>query len=431
MKRGAWPVLGVLVFASLQAGCAGDGPGGGGGAGADAPAPARTYERSRPITTSGPVFASGRAAAAQRAREKAQREAEARARAQAEAEAFERAQQEAARRGAREKDRQARGDVRGTAGPAAGARPASGETASAETARTGPASAETARTETTSTGTSGAKAPSGGAAGPTYAQVVKAWNERTGRLQKVRGSAVVSVRFTDADGDRRWEQGEGVLQVVQPGKLALSVTKVSETILWIGCDARRYWIIDATKNRRAYVGAHEAVTREKIEKLGMPAAPRDLLMLTGIAALPELAGRGVPAVRSVPGDAGTVTFDLKRDGALWRFTADAEYFEPTRIEIIDERSGEAVVAAELSEYEQVKLQGVGGFYPRMASRIRLAHAPSGSDMGLSLSELSDGGKRRLPAELFDFEGLAEKLGVKEVVDLDSQPSMRATDAEAE
>lgn len=260
---------------------------------------------------------------------------------------------------------------------------------------------------------------------PAYAEIAKTYNERTKRLQRLWCRAVVSVDFTDDEGKRRWEQGEGHFQVVQPSRMALSAGKLGEVMLWIGCDAERYWFIDAKESDRAWVGRHTGVTREKIERLGMPAAPRDLLALAGITPLPTpaLDPKRDPQVKW-SADRKTLSFELTRAGARWRYFVNARNYEPSRIEVVDSASGESVLSATLENYGNVSLRGDGSLPPRVATRMRCLHHPSGSTLGLGIADMSDGGKpggQRLAPDNFNFDVLRDRLGIKDVVDVDASP----------
>lgn len=267
-------------------------------------------------------------------------------------------------------------------------------------------------------GTAGA--PVGG--GPTYRMLANAQNARAARLGKLWARATVSIDYRDSEGRKRWEQGEGHFQVIQPSKLALSVGKLGEVFLWIGCDEERYWLIDTKGAKAAYVGRHELVTRGKIEALGLPVPPRDLIALAGMSpiAAGTASGSGDPVVVT---RGKTASYRVMRGGVPWTIFVDAATLTPVRVEVAESVAGEgdapeAVIVAELSQYRDVPLKGSSGFFPRVATRVECLHTPSGSTMSVTLTDPSDGGTNRLKPEAFDFEGLVEALGVSEVIDLD-------------
>ncbi|MBL8746548.1 MAG: hypothetical protein JNK58_09370 [Phycisphaerae bacterium] len=278
-----------------------------------------------------------------------------------------------------------------------------------------------------------ASKPAVGLPPPTYAEIAKEYNARAARLQRVWARAVVSVEFTDDEGKRRSEQGEGHFQVIQPSMMALSAGKLSEVMLWIGCDAERYWFIDAKEKHRAWLGRHAAATRQKIESLGMPAAPRDLLALAGITPLPRPTGdkRRDPQVRWSE-DCRTLIFDADRAGTRWRYFINPKTYEPSRIEVIDSESSEPILSATLDRYDNLMIRGDGTLPPRIATRFRCLHHPSGSMLGLSIADMVDGGTNRLREQNFDFDSLRDLLGIREVIDLDARrPSASARDADQE
>lgn len=252
---------------------------------------------------------------------------------------------------------------------------------------------------------------------PPYRSVANKQNARAKRLERLWARAVVSITYTDDDGAERWEQGEGHFQVIQPSRMALSVGKLGEVFLWIGCDEERYWLIDPKETKRAYVGRHDMVTREKIESLGLPVPPRDLIALAGITPVP--AGGGARDPRLVRESDATFTFDQRRDGGVWRTRVDAATLDPVGIDIVSD-AGDVVVEAVLERYREVKLRGEVGFFPQVASKMRLVHLPTNSSMTLTLTDASDGGKNRLVPQAFEFESLIDLLGVGEVVDLDEE-----------
>ncbi len=266
---------------------------------------------------------------------------------------------------------------------------------------------------------------------PTYADIANAYNARAARLQRVWARAVVSVDFTDDEGNRRWEQGEGHFQVIQPSKMALSAGKLGEVMLWIGCDTDRYWLIDAKEKHRAWVGKHSAATRQKIESLGVPAAPRDLLALAGITPLPNPTNdqRLDPQPRW-SNDKKTLIFDADRTGTRWRYFINPKTYEPSRIEVIDPATSEPILTATLELYDNLTIRGDGTLPPRIATRFRCLHHPSGSTLGLSITDMIDGGPTKLREQNFDFDALHELLGIKDTIDLDApRPAAAAVNNE--
>lgn len=252
---------------------------------------------------------------------------------------------------------------------------------------------------------------------PTYAEVAQRYNARTGRLQKVWARAVVSIRWRDQEGRRRYEQGDGHFQFIAPSRFALSVGKFGDVFLWVGCDDDRYWLLEPKGDSKLGVaGRHGAVNEEKLDALGLPAAPLDLVRIAAVAPLPASPPPGASVAWS--SDGAMLVVDLPSARGLWRYWLDPATTLPRIIELLDSR-GEAVISAAMEQYGTVRLQGVGGFFPEMPTRVRATHHPSGSTLLLTLESMNDGGTGRLLPEAFQLDALARLLGVSSIRDLDA------------
>lgn len=260
---------------------------------------------------------------------------------------------------------------------------------------------------------------------PEYSAVAARYNERAGLLQKLWGRTQVQIRYTDDEGDRRFEQGEGFLSIDQPERVALSVGKLGETLFWLGCDGERYWSIDLTgKEPRAYVGRHDGAARQGHSVgaggggLAATVSPRDFPRLLGIEVLPTGGGvmqwsedgRLLGVVVPIVGAGGVV-------GGRQRVWLDPESLEPRLVELYDGR-GTATLVAQINELDFVAVPGVGGVGPKAASRTRIGHLASGSSLTVTLAGM-EGGTRRIKPEAFDLTKLMVALGVERVVDVDA------------
>ena len=116
-------------------------------------------------------------------------------------------------------------------------------------------------------------------------------NARAEKLQRVWARAVTSIAWTQPDGTRRSEQGEGFFQLMQPSNLALDIGKVGEVVIWAGCDASRYWVIRRGDEKTAIVGRHDGPGSDRLMEEGLPATPLDMI---------ELLVNSNPLGRSIP-----------------------------------------------------------------------------------------------------------------------------------
>ncbi|RMD60442.1 MAG: hypothetical protein D6824_09500 [Planctomycetota bacterium] len=266
-------------------------------------------------------------------------------------------------------------------------------------------------------------------AAPSYDEIARRWNERASELNRIWARAVVQLRYRDAEGAVHNEQGEGHLQLLQPARLALSVGKLGEILLWLGCDETRYWLIETNDTRRASVGRHATVGMPCHRSLGLPAHPLDMLDLMGVTPLPtqqEILDTGRPP--------GWVTWT--RNHTLLVVEAPARFGRrrmfldpatllPRRVQLFPfERPSphdQPAITADLSDPIPVTLRTRGGFYPKMASRVEINHPESGARIVLHFSDATDGRDRsgKLSPRVFDFESLVQALAVEQIDTLDA------------
>lgn len=241
--------------------------------------------------------------------------------------------------------------------------------------------------------------------------VRSAYNARVERLGVLWSRGIVAFRYRDADGNLRDDQGNANVQLILPDRFAMRIHKVGETLLWIGCDAERYWMIDLlTEPSRAYVGRHDEFTGEKGERVGLPVPPRELSRLMGLEQLPAFEAGGA-RLRSVTEEA--VVIDVPSRWGWWVYRLDGVgRAEAIQLRDLEDR---VLLEATLEQYIPVELRGVGGARPQTAGRVRLT-AP-GTDWRITV-ELDAPSNRRPNDEAFDFEQLVDILGPAEVIDLD-------------
>lgn len=255
----------------------------------------------------------------------------------------------------------------------------------------------------------------GEAALPTYAEVYAKAEERVGALDRFWAIAVVGLRYRDAEGEARREQGEGHLQVVRPSHVALTIGKLGETYLLLGCDAERFWWIERLETRRAYVGGQEGARNLALERVGVPVLPTDVLVLADMVRWPEpgsgYAGRVVRA-----DEAGLLAVEFEESGRVRRVTLTRNVFDPVGVELFAE-DGALVARSELSQHQRVDNRIEPLLAQRVPSRINIdvPSAESRIELNLSRMEISE---RRPKALVFDLDELIERFGIDEVIRLE-------------
>lgn len=253
-----------------------------------------------------------------------------------------------------------------------------------------------------------------------YSEIVSAWNARSALLERVWARAAVSLAWKEENGRSRYEQGQGHLQMVQPGNLALSVYKLGEVLFWFGADSDRYWLIDRSDPAMARFGLHERLTIDRMQYLELPATPMDVAAMTGALPLPELPVHRAPVLyRSDEVVKGSVRFELRQGWRTLRYFVDVQRMVPVRVELLDD-DGQVVVIAEQEAYGGVDVVGYGGVRPLFPSRMRVHHMETGATLTLSLEGMAS----RTPAgaiaaDAFNFEGLVQRFGPMRVYDMDA------------
>lgn len=252
---------------------------------------------------------------------------------------------------------------------------------------------------------------------PSYEEVAARYNQRASLLSRLWARAVVEMRYLDAEGARKREQGEGHLQFVAPSRFALSVGKLGEVIVYLGCDDQRFWWFERGDADRVSVCRHANANQPCAESVGLPARPLEIIDLMGVLPMPPRGGRVQRSLR------GEIVVDLPSrygGGGFTRIAIDPNRYEPTMIGLYAPGEAQPSLLARLEEYENVQIAGRGGIAPRVASRMVITHAASDTEIRLSLAAMTDGVReRRLPDDAFDLAALMDAFAPREVRVLDA------------
>ncbi|MDX1683064.1 MAG: hypothetical protein R3336_08090, partial [Phycisphaeraceae bacterium] len=227
--------------------------------------------------------------------------------------------------------------------------------------------------------------------------------------------SVVAVGWTDEDGDRHREQGEGHFIAKLPDKLAVTVGKLGHTGAWAGTDGRRYWLFDLREDDEVilYVGDRQREPDPRVRPMFV--RPDHLPALLGLASL----GEQPPAVRdgmpTVDFAAGRILV-LSQDRSI-RMALEPKTGRPRRVELLDER-GRVLVTAKLSKYRLLEQEGKSpGVWPWVPGRIELASTDKDRTMSLNLNGLVDE-PDRIQDRVFDLSILARKFEPARVIRVD-------------
>lgn len=258
---------------------------------------------------------------------------------------------------------------------------------------------------------------------PAYAGVAAEYNKRVARLDRLWARAVVRLNSVDEGGKEREDQGEGIMQLIRPDRMALSIKKAGSMLFWFGCDQERYWLFDLVEEPIVRVGRHDRIAdhREAGAQagLGLEIKPLDLIRLLGIMELPTGGAGAGSSAWSKDGRLVEVTTALGEgtgaDGGRQVISMDPDVFLPRRIAIVD-RGGNVLISADLEQYEPVDIAGFGGIRPRIAARIDVNHPQSRTRLRVDLSDMRNAG---VVEGAFEFEALRRSMSVERIIDLDA------------
>lgn len=254
---------------------------------------------------------------------------------------------------------------------------------------------------------------------PSYADAARRYNQNVRLLDRVRARANILLAYFDDQGNQRTEDPEGLLQIVRPNKLALSLGKAGQTLFWFGCDPEQYWWIDLSdkSNRLAAVGEHARFTDDTAQRIGLPIKPLDLIRLLGVVPM-DVAARGATQW-SVDGALLGVTTPVENRG-FQRVWVDPDTFRPRTIEIFDLQRSKVLVA-EHEGQERVELQrdipGASLARVLMPSRVLVTHIPTDTTARITLTDCRDG---PISDKAFDLKVLLERFPVDHVIDVDAR-----------
>ncbi|MCA9304781.1 MAG: hypothetical protein KC996_11720 [Phycisphaerales bacterium] len=243
-------------------------------------------------------------------------------------------------------------------------------------------------------------------------ELIRVHNERVAPLDQLWTRVSVRAEGRDPRGDKFREQGEGHLQIVRPDRFSLTIGKFEETYFALGANGEQYWSIDLTQSehKTAMIGQQSLATPEKLEALGVPIHPHEMVMLLGILPIdPTLSisshwspdGKNVGI--EVPADWGSVAF--------W---FDAKTAELARTQAFD-AAGELVASARLWRYKEVDGFEDPNTHSAVPGVIELLAV--GFD-GLVRIEVSGPRMKSIRPVVFKPENLMKIYRVDETIDLD-------------
>lgn len=121
----------------------------------------------------------------------------------------------------------------------------------------------------------------------TPAALARYHNNRVGQMKSLWADARMKVEWTDEQGQRHQDIGDGYLAIVMPTQVYLSYAKLNERLIVLGCDSDRFWVFDRTVDPpTAWLCRHSNRLRPETQPFNHLFHPLELLVLAGLTALP-------------------------------------------------------------------------------------------------------------------------------------------------
>ncbi len=251
---------------------------------------------------------------------------------------------------------------------------------------------------------------------PTCQEIATKYNNNLARLDRLWARVVVELHWRDDKGKKHFEQGDGNLMILMPDRVALSIGKLGNTIMWAGSDGQRYWLFDLQDEPVLYVGQNTAAdSANATRKLAIPIRPTELTRLLAITPLDK------PSLScTVAWDKGDFQINGLPSQMVW---VEPKRYLPTRVDLLDQ-TGHASVTSRLSRWEPMTIQGLPpGAFPWIATRAEVELPGQDGTMTLFLSAPTDGRQsNRIKEKAFSLDHLIRVFKPTRVVDLDAQDS---------
>jgi hypothetical protein len=254
---------------------------------------------------------------------------------------------------------------------------------------------------------------------PTYRALVERYNANVNKLGSIWASTEVHLRWQGEAGQAQSEHGDGTLIIVRPRKVALTIGKLGNTVLWAGSNADGYWLFDKRDNSKVYFGRYRHIDKPCSRSLPMPIQPDAVPYLLGTMPLDPGNASADDAVERYNG-----YYLIEPPGLDVRLWLHPKTAQPRRVDLLDD-NGEKAVTAVLSDLEPMRLTDVAHEdWPTLAHEARIylhtEDETQQANVRIQLKNTSDGqfGDRINP-KAFNFDTLMQVHDPKRTIDLDA------------
>lgn len=254
---------------------------------------------------------------------------------------------------------------------------------------------------------------SGQAVAPGYTKLMQRYNQNISQFSRIWSHVEAEMHWKNSKGQRKAENGTGVLIVVRPDKLAFTIGKLGHAGMWAGSNDKRYWMFNL-RDDVAYTGLNKNIGKPCTQQFPLPVPPEAVPYLLGIVPVDPFKVPPAPAVQMYRGFAL-----VQPPGLHVRMLINPKTAQPVRIDWLDDH-GKSILVCLLSGRYNVKIQGVPpAERPRLARDIKIYAPGKIARLNLRLNDVSDGkqGDKIRPG-VFNWQVLKQAHQPEKIINLD-------------
>jgi len=246
---------------------------------------------------------------------------------------------------------------------------------------------------------------------PTYTELVDRHNKRVEGIERFWSRTVIEMRWIDAEGNSKFEQGEGYLILDLPLHSMLTIGKVGQDRLYAGSNETYFWLFDEldADQKKLYIGRHDGQFDPALgpahQRSPLPLKPVDLPRLLGIVQIgSEQSRQPGAATGQIVKWAGN-RFMIEPPGEKVRYFFSPISARAERVELLDDQ-GKVVLRSSLDKPERMEKTGAA-IGPYMNTRVEVETVGQQGSITLHLSGMTDE-QRKVNPSVFDLSALKVK-----------------------
>lgn len=262
---------------------------------------------------------------------------------------------------------------------------------------------------------------------PTYEVLLAEHNARVAALETLWCEYELFSWWRHEKGEKHFETANGVLVLSMPHQGALTVQKLGETQMWLGCNEESSWYFTTEEQRRCWVARNENLGEPCCEAFPFLVSPIELLNVISLGTLPR------PEEGETTGEP-LLAIDNERNAWVlitpYRFADLRLYLSmkdhlPIRAEVVSRGKRERILVTDLGDY--ARLSGPG---PRIVvpTSITISSDLLEGEVEITVnSQATSPASGRINPKIFQFEAIKRTMRPDVITVLDEncpQPAIQ-------